>query len=83
MGITDMKSGGKVVLWTLRWISVDERLPDENELYLVSCTELGKSDVRVMTYDVEADLWDRFEKYDKWDLFVTHWMPLPPSPTGG
>jgi len=80
MGLTDMKSGGKVRVIGYAWISVDERLPEEDGVYLVACSELGKRYVHVKSYDADLNMWDRWAKYDKWDLRITHWMPLPLPP---
>ena len=50
------------------WISVEERLPKEENLYIVSN---GKE--TSVAYWVE-DAWDSFGDV------ITHWMPLPPAP---
>lgn len=50
------------------WISVEERLPEEEDLYIVSN---GKE--TSVAYWVE-DAWDSFGDV------ITHWMPLPAAP---
>ena len=62
------------------WIDVKNEMPFEDGLYLVACTEFGTADVRVMTYYSEFNEWDKYEKHDKWDLSVTHWMAFPSPP---
>lgn len=56
------------------WISVEDRLPDE--------------DIRVLVYldtdrsYTKLDTDRRFEgKWVRWSTDVTHWMPLPSPPT--
>ncbi len=70
----------------MNWISVQERLPEPQSCVLVhirDCRSFG------WTYNVEIG----FMKNNKWrepylgkviedkDIKVTHWMPLPDSPT--
>jgi hypothetical protein len=52
------------------WISVDDRLPDEGEDYLVV---VGRS----VNMDYFNTLVNDFAFYEG---EVTHWMPLPPPP---
>lgn len=65
-----------------KWISVDERLPEESGCYLVAinCPKGRWS---------ECNSYDHLEKRwsSEWECFredttelVTHWMPLPESP---
>jgi hypothetical protein len=60
------------------WISVDERLPEENGDYL--CTwHCGSIAPHVMVYIGRySDKYKRFSNMD-WN-YVTHWMPLPQPP---
>lgn len=58
-----------------KWISVKDRLPDDNESYLVCDLVTGEY------------LPDRgFFEDGEWHIFgdpefqVTHWMPFPPPP---
>ncbi len=54
------------------WISVKEKLPVEDGVYLVA-TRLGWIEDRVHIYWFEKR---RFNCHEQ----VTHWMPLPPAP---
>lgn len=63
------------------WISVEERLPDNNmERVLVF---LMDDDFTKPIGDNKIDT-DRFVdgKWVRWSRFVTHWMPLPEPPKG-
>ena len=68
----------RVLLDTLRWVPVSERLP-----------ESGDSDEKgyVMTLDT-SDVAETFEaaEIENWnkthDRKITHWMRLPPKPEG-
>ena len=57
-----------------QWISVNDRLPEENTRVLVW---LG-----VKLYDYTQIDTDRMinEKWVRWGKDVTHWMPLPKAP---
>ena len=62
-----------------KWISVKERLPKEEGLYLVFRKHPEKG-----TYKYEIETLKRNDKgnlfwYDY--LFITHWQPLPTPPT--
>lgn len=61
------------------WISVEERLPDGNGVFLVSLKESGYENL--VYFDVrryEDGEWRSIP--DK--LTVSHWMPLPAPPKG-
>ena len=65
----------EAAMWGYRgWISVEERMPEDNEKILVY-TESGKSAVA---------RWS--QRQNRWmasgNLSVTHWMPLPEPPEG-
>ena len=55
------------------WISVEERLPDQDGKYLVYT---GRGFV-LTAYYYETNAFG----FEFWD--VTHWMPLPEAPKGG
>lgn len=60
-----------------RWISVEERLPDERVRVLCKC--------RAGIYDVlrrQNGDWYHDPRHIYMTGFVTHWMPLPEPPTG-
>lgn len=55
------------------WISVDERLPDENVRVLVYINS-ERSYTKIDTDRLKESKWVR------WYKDVTHWMPLPEAP---
>jgi len=64
----------------MEWISVEDRLPDENGPVLVvvnGCVE-ERGFIGFMP-DKKTPLWGRSRWADDWD-YVTHWMPLPEPP---
>ena len=69
-----------VIATPCEWISVEERLPEENGYYLIY-TKYGYIEVeRYKTWDdddLDGGYWWEFEGC------VTHWMPLPEAPKGG
>ena len=71
------------------WISVKDRLPDSNGLYIVTACDEGCSagegiwyDTVVVTAEYYDGSWTWFEGGSEYDLsgIVTHWMPLPELP---
>ncbi len=68
-----------------RWISVEERLPEENGFYLV---KVESPHIPVRAYEYKPDmgwdgndrLWKGYDGSYVFDHFVTHWMPLPEPP---
>ena len=58
------------------WISVKDRLPDENVRVLVCFRFTDYSKIEMDTDRIEKGLWYRWSKY------VTHWQPLPEPPKG-
>lgn len=71
-----------------RWISVEERLPEENGYYLV---KVCSPHIPVRAYEYKPDrewggfdtLWKGYDGSYVFDHFVTHWMPLPEPPKEG
>ena len=59
------------------WISVDERLPENDARVLVYMHENRMSYTRIDTDRMVQGKWVR------WETCVTHWMPLPEAPKGG
>ena len=74
------------------WISAKDRLPEENDNYLVCCDDSGcpmdegiwyQSGV-VVCAEYYKGGWTWCEGSHEWSLdgIVTHWMPLPQPPKG-
>ena len=63
------------------WISVDERLPEENGRYL---TANKRCDDKIDVFDLwfNGGFWYIDEEDDVFDFEVTHWMPMPEPPKG-
>ena len=57
-----------------QWISVEDRLPDNEERVLVA-VDSDKSYTKIDTDRMVYRQWVR------WGMSVTHWMPLPELPT--
>jgi len=61
-----------------RWIPVSERLPDNwKPVLTIDMSESTRVPVPAF-YDPETSLWSTH--LPNYDLWVTHWMPLPPNP---
>lgn len=65
----------------LKWISVKDRLPEENGKYMVTVAgdKLEKQYVLVWWF------WNgQFEMFQYFpERYITHWMPLPQPPENG
>lgn len=57
----------------MRWIPVEERLPEKHSEYIVCACDEGEP--------IDERIWGDTE-YDISDI-VTHWMPLPKPPKEG
>lgn len=57
----------------VEWISVKDRLPD-NDIRVLVAVDSDKSDTKIDTDRMVYRQWVR------WGMSVTHWMPLPESP---
>lgn len=55
------------------WISVEDRLPDEDVRVLV-CIDSDRHYIKMDTDRILKGKWVR------WSTYVTHWMPLPEPP---
>ena len=79
------------------WISVKDRLPDEDGKYLVFEQSGGRTNTSILRFAKDARKVDRYDfngrwknawyEYDsEWGHYtvdsVTHWMPLPQPPKG-
>lgn len=64
-----------------RWISVEERLPDQNSGNLYICLIVGGEWDQLSWYELcdfaEGQFWIQDQLYKG---HVTHWMPLPEPP---
>lgn len=63
------------------WVSVDDRLPEENGRYL---TVNKMWDYKICVFDLWFDggFWYIDEEDDLFNFEVTHWMPMPQPPKG-
>lgn len=75
----------------MRWIPVEERLPEGNGGYIITACDEGCPAGEGIWYDtvvVFAEYydgcwtWNDGTEYDLTDI-VTHWMPLPKAPKEG
>ncbi len=64
------------------WISVEERLPEQNIQCLIWTDKGWCGFGSCGIYDGEAE-WDTESYWVEEDGLVTHWMPLPEPPDGG
>lgn len=63
------------------WISVKDRLPEEDDIYLVYIVANNMPKNKSMNTLYYTNLTKRFVYYDNDNLFtVTHWMSLPQPP---
>ena len=51
-----------------RWIPISERLPEEQQIVIITIGKLGESSVTTCLYSKGSIFWDEL---------VTAWMPLP------
>jgi hypothetical protein len=59
-----------------QWISVEDRLPDENRLQMSKdVLTIAGNKMSVKSYDFELKRWNGSPH-----ITVTHWMPLPEPP---
>lgn len=62
-----------------RWIPVEERLPDENNRWVLCLCVSGAMEVLKFDYT----MWNWYAQYPGrcyMENYVTHWMPLPEPP---
>ena len=64
-----------------KWISVDDRLPEEDGYYLC-CIKSSLFPDRIYIDILECDK-GSFEEGHIYTDTVTHWMPIPPEPPKG
>ena len=58
-----------------KWISVEERLPEESDAY-ITWSAYGR---KVLVYHAKLKTWGSVW-IGEFDIPVTHWMPLPEPP---
>lgn len=89
---TDMPAQVPLSAGLGRWVSVLERLPDSDDPVLVHTPKNKHAKVWIDCWSMQREAplsfssatietgyaWDGFEFEE-----VTHWMPLPPLPSGG
>ena len=69
-----------------KWISVEDRLPEDNLNVLVYAIGNNKNSVIAMTgythkmYGYNIDGWRSPWQYFFYEYKITHWMPLPEAP---
>ena len=64
-----------------QWIPVTERLPDENNRWVL-CLCVGGA-MEVLKFDYTMWNWDaQYPGRCYLENYVTHWMPLPEPPKG-
>lgn len=63
----------------MKWISVKDRLPDDNSGYVVLafCNDIVGSWIEILHHNGKFFLSDGGKEYP---CIVTHWMPLPKPP---
>lgn len=66
------------------WISVKDRLPDDEKRYLI-CTESRRDKIEIAYYQPIGDKFSDYEPFWQGDscrftTSVTHWQPLPKRP---
>jgi len=66
----------------MEWIKVEDRLPEDRVLVLCWQESMGACIREHIYEDGYVSWYDEHNNYDDSDLKITHWMPLPPPPTG-
>jgi hypothetical protein len=54
------------------WISVNDRLPEKNQLVLIYAPDTDQLKIRIGLFDKEINIYH--------NLGITHWQPLPEPP---
>lgn len=62
-----------------RWISVDDRLPEDEDEVLGCHIEAGG--ITIIWYDIELKKWHFDSEQKGMEILITHWQPLPNPPT--
>ena len=71
-----------------KWISVEERLPENGDLVLVIASGKPRENITLIDAILIASCWAEegwiADGFDNWDgLDVAYWMPLPEPPKEG
>lgn len=65
----------------MEWVSVNDRLPDKEGVYLVCTSEMGNGKPLVIAawWSIQNKCFERLP----WTISdaVTHWIPMPQPPT--
>ena len=76
---------GSELVWRVKgkhgWISVKDRLPEKDDMYLVAVVSFNNASELSMDiglYDTDDKEWNL--DWCTLDYIVTHWMPLPSLP---
>jgi len=60
----------------MKWINVNDRLPETEGLYFVVCNDIIDKVIKTLNYNKSEQNWGIFGRTD-----ITHWQPLPEPPT--
>ena len=60
------------------WISVEDRLPEESGMYIVTANDGHAQRVSFVLWQKKNRMWNLTGARSYWR--VTHWTPLPPAP---
>ena len=63
-----------------KWIPVDDRLPEESGMYIVTANDGYAQRVSFVQWQKKNRMWNLTGARSYWR--VTHWMPLPLPPKG-
>lgn len=63
-----------------RWISVEERLPEERGELVLAFFRYQDEDIIDTVMFFDKDTWSAMVGYDEFHAEVTHWQPLPEKP---
>lgn len=62
------------------WISVDDRLPEESGMYIVTANDGHAQRVSFVLWQKKNRMWNLTGARSYWR--VTHWQPMPKPPKG-
>ena len=65
-----------------QWISIKDKLPEEKQaiIFYISDTDFAPDERIATGLYLHGQFYD--DDFNDWGLVTTHWMPLPPPPTG-